>query len=95
MPSIQLFGGECDGTVVKVASAARPEIYYAVSSAGEQQIRETHGNKAKTELRSKLATIAYKFDKCVTKVGVGLEYRYTRCPELDHRPDDNPPVDQA
>ena len=84
MPQIQLFGGEKDGTVMKLSNkTTRPDIFYAVPSEDEDLIKETSGAKAKVELRQKLSVLAYSYQKTVSRTGVGTEYQYIRCPELD------------
>ena len=99
MPTIQLFGGERDGTVLKLsAKVGRPDVYYAIPNADEALIKDAKEAAAKVEMRQKLSRIAYRFEKAVTKSGIGVEYQYVRCPELDkdEQHDDPPeePVDQ-
>lgn len=82
MPQIQLFQGEHDGDVIKI-TIDRPDIFYAVPSEAEEKIKAAIGAKAKLDLRQKLSTMAYKFDKVINRTGIGLEYQYVRSPELD------------
>ena len=95
MPQIQLFYGERDGTVLKLsAKVGRPDVYYAIPNADEALIKDTQDATAKVEMRQKLSRIAYKFHKAVTKSGIGVEYQYTRCPEMDKDDPPEEPVDQ-
>ena len=92
MSQIQLFGGERDGTVLKLsAKVGRPDVYYAIPNADEALIKDAKEAAAKVEMRQKLSRIAYKFEKAITKSGVGVEYQYIRTPELDK----NDPADEA
>lgn len=88
MPQMQLYGGPKDGLVVKVKAGERPDVFYATTNEAESLIRQTQGNKAKAELRQRYSILAYRFEKIITKVGIGLEYRFVRAPELDKKPDD-------
>ena len=99
MAQIQLMGGERDGTVLKIsAKVGRPDVYYAIPNADEALIKDAKEAAAKVEMRQKLSRIAYRFEKAVTKSGIGVEYQYVRTPELDkdEQHDDPPeePVDQ-
>ena len=92
MSQIQLFGGERDGTVLKLsAKVGRPDVYYAIPNADEALIKDAKEAAAKVEMRQKLSRIAYKFEKAITKSGVDVEYQYIRTPELDK----NDPADEA
>lgn len=96
MPTIQLFGGERDGTVLKLsAKVGRPDVYYAIPNADEALIKDTAEAAAKVEMRQKLSRIAYRFEKAVTKSSVGVEYQYIRCPEMDKADPPDEAVDQG
>ena len=96
MPQIQLIGGELDGMEISISSAqARPDIYYAVPLKDEPQVRQTKGAKARGEIRSRLAVLAYSFDRTVRRDRVGWEYCYVRDPERDKDPVSPDSTDQA
>ena len=87
MPQIQLIGGELDGMEISISSAqARPDIYYAVPLKDEPRVRQTKGAKARGEVRSRLAVLAYTFDRTVRRDRIGWEYCYVRDPEYDKKP---------
>lgn len=85
MAQIVLFGGEQDGLTLPLPKEGRPKICYAAPLTDVMKINEARG-KAKDTIRDQLSVLAYKFDGCVTKEGTGIEYRYTRAPELDKAP---------
>lgn len=96
MPQIQLMGGERDGTVLKLsAKVGRPDVYYAIPNADEALIKDAKEAAAKVEMRQKLSRIAYRFEKAVTKSGIGVEYQYVRCPEMDKDDPADEAVDQG
>ncbi len=80
MPKMQLFGGEKDGWDTTVSLDGRPEVFYAVPNLDEDKIKKTRGNNAKTELRDRLAILAYKFDPDTSTAN---HFKMRRAPELD------------
>lgn len=80
MPKMQMFGGEKDGWSMPVSSDGRPDIFYVVPNLDEDQIKKLRSQKAKEELRDKLAILAYKFDPDRSTAN---HFRMYRCPELD------------
>ena len=95
MPQIQLIGGELDGMEIPISSAqARPDVYYAIPLTDEPKVRKIKGVKARNEVRSRLAILAYTFDATVRRDRIGWEYRYLRTPEHDKEPV-APDADQA
>lgn len=62
MPKMILFGGEHDGLEIVTASAP-PKVFYAVPYTEQSKIDVVKGRQAKAELRAKLATLAYEFQR--------------------------------
>ena len=56
------FGGEKDGLELSLSHDDAPDVYYALPNVDEERVKKTRGNQAKSELRDKLAVLAYKFD---------------------------------
>lgn len=84
MPQIQLVGGELDGMEIPISSAkSRPDIYYGVPLKDEVRVRKTKGTRARDEIRSRLAVLAYTYGRTVRRDRVGWEYLYLRTPECD------------
>lgn len=83
MSYMELIGGEKDGYRVKLSSSSRPDVFYAVPSLDEVKIRNTKGNTAKSELRDRLAVLAYKFNG---ETSTDSLFRMDRAPELDRVP---------
>lgn len=77
---MQLFNGEKDGWSAEVSLDARPDVFYAVPNLDEDLIKKTRSTHAKSELRDKLAVLAYKFDP---DRSTAKHFRMVRCPELD------------
>ena len=87
MPHIHLMGGEQDGQLVPNADAKnRPEIYFAVPLVDDAKVKDERGQRKKDELRKRLGTLAYRFEKEFLREGIGLEYVYVRAPKLDKEP---------
>lgn len=89
MPTIRLYGGECDGYGQKVPFTDRPDVFYAVPLVEMEEIKKT----IKTPLGKQVAIekarrLAYTFQR-IRAVGEELEYCYKRCAEKD-RPVDSP-----
>jgi hypothetical protein len=83
MPTIRLYGGECDGLGQKVPFTERPDIFYAVPLLVMEEIKKS----AISALQKQVATdkarrLAYKFEK-IRAVDKELEYCYRRCAEKD------------
>lgn len=86
MPHIALYGGEQDGQLIPDANEKdRPEVYYAVPLADDSKLKEVRGQQKKNQLREKLGTLAYKYEKRVMREGIGLELVYVRAPQLDKK----------
>lgn len=83
MAQIHLLGGEQDGKTVPNAPMDHPDIFWAVPLLDDPKIKQTRGKLKKAELHQQLAVLAYKFNRVVAKQNIGLEYQYTRCPEMD------------
>lgn len=86
MAQIHLLGGEQDGKIVPNAPIDRADVIWAVSLLDDPRIKQTRGKLKKQELQKQLAVLAYRFNRVVSKQNIGLEYQYTRCPELDKVP---------
>lgn len=84
MPHIHLMGGEQDGQLVPNATK-RPDIYFAVPLADDARVKDVRGQRKKDELRERLGTLAYCFEKEVVREGIGIEYVYVRAPKLDKK----------
>lgn len=83
MPQLVCFGGECDGLTIPNCGVDRPDVYYAVPLEEEPRVKAIRGKVKRAQLRDSLATLAYRFTRVVSKENVGLEFHYTRAPELD------------
>lgn len=57
---IVLMGGEKDGLEVLI-TGRRPDVFYAVPNLDDEKVRKVKGERARAELREKLATLAYSF----------------------------------
>ena len=89
---LHLFGGECDGHVVTVSKADRPDVFYAVPLLDNDKIRLAKSKEAKLAVRDRLAVLAYEYDGEEHKTEDGAaEYRYQRCPARDKAPAEEPP----
>lgn len=85
MPQIQLMRGEQDGRTLPIDSVQnRPDIFYAVSLADEEQVNGAKTTKGKAVLRAQLSKLAYVLEKSVFLGGkIGWEYQYVRDPDKD------------
>lgn len=83
MSMMELMGGEKDGYSVKMSASSRPDVFYAVPNLDEGKIRSTKGNTAKSEMRDRLAVLAYRFNE---ETSTSDCFRMDRCPELDKVP---------
>lgn len=64
MATMELYGGERDGDEIKrITADARPDVFYAVPSIDGDKVAKARGKLAKSELRDKLAILAYEYDK--------------------------------
>ncbi len=69
---------------ISISSAkAKPDIYYGVPLKDEERVRKTKGVRARDEIRSRLAVLAYTYSRTVRRDRVGWEYLYLRTPECD------------
>jgi hypothetical protein len=83
MPTIRLYGGECDGYGQKVPFTERPDIFYAVPLAEMESIKKTIKSPlAKQVAIERAKRLAYVFHR-TRKSDDGLEYCYQRCAEKD------------
>lgn len=81
MGTMELVGGELDGKEIpRITKASCPEVFYGVPGPDEKKIRDTKGNVAKSEMRDRLAVLAYKFDE---ETSTDDRFRMVRAPELD------------
>ena len=89
MSHIALHGGEQDGKLIPndpLREKKRPEVYYAVPLLDDEKLKAARGEVQKARLQERLGVLAYRFDKKVTKEGIGTEYIYVRSPQLDKEP---------
>lgn len=63
MAKMILMMGEKDGFEQDMEPDDRPDIYYAVPNLDEDKVKKAKGNQAKLELRDRLSTLAYVYDK--------------------------------
>lgn len=88
MPTIRLYGGECDGFGQKVPFTERPDVFYAVPLLAMEEIKKTIKSPlAKQVAIEKSRRLAYTFQRIRT-VDKELEYCYRRCAEKDKPVDD-------
>lgn len=83
MAQLQLFGGPQDGLIKKLPSAQRPALLFVHSPSDDERINKVRPAAARKELKEQLSTLAYAFEKAVSKTGVGVEYQYHRSPDND------------
>lgn len=79
-PKMILFGGEKDGWETEISPLDRPDVFYVVPYGNENQIAACKSNRAKLELRDKLAVLAYRFDP---EHSTADRFIMRRAPELD------------
>jgi hypothetical protein len=75
-----LMGGEKDGWEVEISEDDRPDVFYVVPAADDGRVGDCKTNKAKLEMRNKLAVLAYKFNKESSNPN---RFKMDRAPELD------------
>lgn len=63
MAKMVLFNGEKDGWFMEMEPEDRPDVFYAVPNLDEDKVKKAKGNQAKLELRDRLSTLAYVYDK--------------------------------
>lgn len=80
MSKMILFGGEKDGLEVPVLPSKRPDVFYAVPNLDDEKIRKIKGDRAKVELREKLAILAYQYD---AEQSTRTHFKMMRRPDLD------------
>jgi hypothetical protein len=90
MPTIRLYGGECDGYGQKVTFTERPDIFYAVPLMVMEEIKKNVRTPlAKRSAMEKARCLAYAFEK-IRSADDEIEYCYRRCAEKDKSVSDNP-----
>lgn len=84
MPKMVLYGGEKDGLGINgeliVSADSRPDVFHAVPNLDEDRIKKAKGDTAKTELRNRLAVLAYRYDP---ERSTANHFKFYRAPELD------------